>query len=225
MSYLAQYGVHRGNLRGTTFVTNSEPGSTENPPTPGFFSLNGVGNFIIGLIDAGTLPEPDEDWPLVNCVVMSTNSTFTGGANISGQNTFITWNDYDLGDVDNDPAFYLWAGNDGTLNYITSTFSHELVEICTDPNGSGIRLVGCTGPSCQIGDVCNSWCDDVRGVRVQAYWSQLGDRNGTRFGAAGACVLPKFYSVRRTLAGANKNINGRLSAPIPSLNQLITSLF
>src|SRR5262249_24064929 len=37
MSYLAQYGVHRGNVRGTTFANNSEPGT---------FSYQSVSNLI-----------------------------------------------------------------------------------------------------------------------------------------------------------------------------------
>lgn len=73
----------------------------------------------------------------------------------------------------------------------------------------------------QIGDACTSWCDYVRGVKAQSYWvHNLGDPLN------GKCVLPKLYSVRRTLA--SRNIGGRLrslESPIPSLNCLITSLF
>jgi hypothetical protein len=56
-------------------------------------------------------------------------------------------------------------------------------------------------------------CDFVSGVKAQAYWSTL-DGNG---------VLPKMYSVRRTLAG--QNIGGKLPRPMPSANTWITSQF
>jgi len=118
----------------------------------------------------------------------------TGGAvsKVIGQNNSITWNDVELGDVDNDPAYFLWAGNDGTLDFITTILSHELVELASDPNGGdGVRIAGGAsqaGPITQISDVpivCQGWCDRVSGVRAQAYWSIL-DGNG---------VLPTMYSV------------------------------
>jgi hypothetical protein len=221
MTYLAQYGVLRGNVRGTTFAGDSEPGT---------FSFNSVGNFVINLLDNDRLPEPDEDWPIVYAVIMPANSAFAGTSppdtlplapgtvsQVNGQNGSIIWNDYDIGDVDNDPAYFLWTGNDGTLDYITTVLSHELAEIATDPNGSnGVRQVGCSGGSCQIADpgtVCQGWCDYVRGVKAQAYWSIL-DGNG---------VLPKMYSVRRTLVG--KSIGGKIPRPSPSLNAWISAQF
>jgi hypothetical protein len=218
-TYLAQYGVGRANVRGTTFATDSEPG--------GSFSYQAVGKFIRKLLDDDRLPEPDDHWPNVYAVIMPLNSAFQGDSSletvplppgvvsqVNGSNSSIVWNDYDLGDVDNDPAHFLWTGNDGTLDYITTVLSHELVEIASDPNGGdGIRLAGCTGQSCQIADVCQSWCDFVRGVRAQAYWSQLD----------GECVLPKLYSVRRTLNG--KSIGGRIPRPNPSMNAWIASQY
>jgi hypothetical protein len=221
MTYLAQYGVHRGDVRGATFVADSEPGT---------FSFSSVSNFIINLLDNDRLPEPDEGWPIVFAVIMPINSAFQGVSppdtlplpagtvsQVNGQNGFVTWDDYDIGDVDNDPAYFLWTGNNGTLSYITTVLSHELAEIATDPNGgNGIRQAGCTGGSCQIGDVltvCQNWCDVVRGVTAQAYWSQL-DGNG---------VLPTMYSVRRTLVG--KSIGGKIPRPNPSMNAWITAQF
>lgn len=221
MSYLAQYGIHRGNVRGVTMWGDSEPG---------VFSAQSVVSFVNGLIDASRLPEPDEGWPIIYAVIMPANSAFagasppdtlplTGGAvsNINGQNFRFIWSDYDIGDVDNDPAYCLWVGNNGTLDYVTTVLSHELAEIASDPNGGdGIQQVGCSGGSCQIGDVatvCQGWCDYVRGVKAQAYWSQL-DGNG---------VLPTMYSVRRTLFG--KSIGGKIPRPNPSMNAWITSQF
>jgi hypothetical protein len=222
MSYLKQYGVSRGRIRGTTFANDSEPGS---------FAANAIRDFILNLIDNDRLPEPDEDWPIVYAVIMPANSSFQGEkppdpvvpvppgtvSQVLGFNSTVTWSDYDVGDVDNDPAYYFWTGNDGTLDYITTVFSHELVELATDPNGGdGVTQIGCSGGSCQIGDVgtvCQGWCDYVRGVKAQAYWS-IADGNG---------ALPKYYSVRRTLAG--KSIGGKIPRPNASMNSWITAQF
>jgi hypothetical protein len=230
MSYLAQYGVRRGSIWGTKFVTDGDP------PNP--FGYSDIGNFVINQLDVDNLPEPDSDWPIVYAVLLPSNVSFQGDprvdppgtvvSNVLGANSSIIWNDYDLGDVDNDPAYYFWVGNGGNtpiqanVDYITSVLSHELVEICTDPNGGdGIVQVGGASATSQIGDPGTSWCDNVRGVKAQSYWvHNLGDPLN------GQCVLPKFYSVRRTLAG--RNIGGRLGSlqyPIPSLNSLIASLF
>ena len=234
MSYLVQYGVHRGSLWGTLFFTGGDPPTT--------FTLANVGNFLISQLDADNLPEPDSDWPIFYCVVMPTYASFQGVqppdpvlplppgtvSLVVGENSSIIWNDLELGDVDNDPAHYAWVGNDGTVDYITTVLSHELVEACTDPNGgNGIVQVSPPpiGGAAQIGDPCTGFCDFVRGVKVQSYWSQL-DSVKPGLQSRGGCVVPKLYSVRRTLA--DRNINGRISslgAPIPSLNKLITSLF
>ena len=220
MSYLAQYGVRRASIYGTTKVVDSDP------PDP--FATSDIGNFIINEIDNDTLPEPDRDWPIVYAVFMPSNVSFVD-PQVGGANSRIMWRDYDLGDSDKDPAYYFWVGQGewidqpgAPVDYITTALSHELVEICTDPNGGdGIVQIGGKQHLSQVGDVCTTWCDYVRGVKVQSYWvHNLGDpRNGK-------CVLPKYYSVRRTLAG--RNFGGRLRSiqdPIPSLNSLIASLF
>jgi hypothetical protein len=235
MSYLAQYGVRRANLWGTFFATNIDP------PSP--FTYADVGTFIRNQLDGDNLPEPDSNWPLVYGVIMPSYSTFQGDPRVDkpfplpqgtlsgvlGANNYIIWSDYDIGDVDNDPAHYFWVGNTGptatqaNIDAITEVLSHELVETCTDPNnGDGLIQIGAGSAASQIGDKpCNTWCDRVRGVLAQSYWvHNLGDPLN------GQCVLPKMYSVRRTLAG--RNIGGSLRSiqgPIASLNRLITSLF
>ncbi|MFE3572564.1 hypothetical protein ACFXON_24460, partial [Bacillus subtilis] len=90
------------------------------------------------------------------------------------------------------------------------------VEIATDPNG-GDGVVQVSPPVAastnQIGDVGTAWCDYVpNSGRCQSYWSI----------ADSALVLPKMYSVRRTLAG--KNIGGKLPHT-PSTKAWIASQF
>jgi hypothetical protein len=209
MSYLAQYGVHRGDVHGTTYVVDREPGLA--------FTDADVGTLVTDLLGDDQLPEPDDNWPNIYAVILPANSAYAGLApydkvvpvpagkvsTIWGINSRVTWSDTDLPfDSDNDPAYYLWVGNDGTLDYIVSAFSHELVEIATDPSGGdGVVKVGplpLDPPGNQIGDVGTAWCDYVPGGRAQSYWS-IADN---------ALVLPTMYSVRRTLAG--KSIGGKI---------------
>jgi hypothetical protein len=88
LSKLTQYGCSgTGRLRGTTFVTDTDP------PNP--FNDASVQNFVIGLIDNETLPEPDEDWDLFVCVFMPTYANY-GPGGVSGAHSSVVWSDYDL---------------------------------------------------------------------------------------------------------------------------------
>ncbi|HEV2954441.1 MAG TPA: hypothetical protein VG015_10135 [Candidatus Dormibacteraeota bacterium] len=175
MSRLTQYGCNAtGRIRGVTFVTNSDP--------PKLFKDADVSTFVIGLIDNETLPEPDADWDMFVAVFMPTYSQYgPGGA--AGAHGSVLWSDYDLFDVDNDRARFAWIGNPGNIDSITTTFSHELVEACTDPDpftSPAWRQTPCSNPTlCEIGDVCRSTAR-VNGVQVQAYWSVQDN----------SCVIP-----------------------------------
>jgi hypothetical protein len=78
--------------------------------------------------------------------------------------------DYDF------PADYstAWGGyvlNDGTLDTITTSLSHEIVEACTDTEDDGWTITGRSPPSAEICDVCENTVARVNGVMVQGYWS------------------------------------------------------
>ena len=173
MSSLSQYGVGHGTKLASVVI------STSNPPNP--FTDTDVANFITGLLNANTLQEPDENSQILYCVVMpvGVNSTTT---NFIGEHTFFTYKDEeDSTRFDN--AHFAWITNSGSLDDLTTIFSHELVESCTDPEGTGI--LGVTGTCsqqgwCEIGDVRNSR-GVVNGVTVQSYWSQQDK----------ACIVPK----------------------------------
>src|SRR5439155_21611774 len=144
------------------------------------FTDANVANLITSCIEAGQLPEPDDDNMILYCVIMpvgvnNTNSGFVG------EHSFFTYSDYDFPfDFDNDNAHFAWVTNNGTLNSVTRIFSHELVESATDPEGSAILgTAGTCSQSgwCEIGDVCSTTAV-LDGVTVQSYWSQ-GD---------GACI-------------------------------------
>jgi hypothetical protein len=177
LTALRQYrNISPATLRGTTLAAGSDP------PNP--FQDSDVSGLINGLIQAGTIPEPDEAPGIFYCVILPPGVSSAGGAFI-GEHTFFTFTEFDFPfDFDNDNAHFAWITNDGTLDSITTIFSHELVEACTDPEGSAV--LGTAGTCsqtgwCEIGDVCNS-TGRVNGVQVQSYWSQRG----------GVCIVPKF---------------------------------
>jgi hypothetical protein len=83
-------------------------------------------------------------------------------------------------------AYYAWISDDGnglaeaSSNGVVNTFSHELAEACSDPQGNAIIVNG----NQEIGDICNSEYAIVQmnGVtcNVQCYWSA----------ADNACIIP-----------------------------------
>ncbi len=167
MSGLSQYRcIKNASYRGNTVVTSS------NPPNP--FSDTDVGNFITTLIGNGTLPEPDEDNQILYCVIMpvGVNNTSSG---FVGEHSYFTYTDVDPGSgTQNIRAHFAWVTNNGTLDSVTRIFSHELVESCTDPEGTAILGVSGTCSQsgwCEIGDVCSSTAR-LNGTLVQSYWSQ-----------------------------------------------------
>ena len=173
MSSLSQYGIGHGSKLASVVI------STSNPPNP--FTDTDVANFIAGLLNTDSLQEPDENSQILYCVVMPVGVNSVT-ANFIGEHTFFTYKDEeDPTRFDN--AHFAWITNSGSLDDLTTIFSHELVESCTDPEGTGILGVAGTCSQqgwCEIGDVCTSR-GMVNGVTVQSYWSQKDK----------ACIVPK----------------------------------
>ena len=71
-------------------------------------------------LDDDRLPEPDSDSPLVYSIIVPPGAS-TSDPNL-GENGTFEWDDFDLGDVDNDPSNYLWVGFDGTLDFLIAEF-------------------------------------------------------------------------------------------------------
>jgi hypothetical protein len=178
MSALAQYrGIEKGRYRGKVVVTSSDP------PNP--FSDQDIRNLVINLINNRTVPKPSEDSQILYCVVVpvGVNNSASG---FIGEHTTLTYNDAGTNTI----GHFAWVTNNGTLDYVTKIFSHELVESCTDPEGSAI--LGVTGTCsqsgwCEIGDVCNS-AGRLDGVLVQSYWSQSDH----------ACIVPQALQIPQT---------------------------
>lgn len=188
MSALGQYGVGSAQLRSSIVVTSPQP------PNP--FSDSDVGNLVWDLIDQGTFPEPDDDGGRILYAVIMPPGVNSSTSGINGEHT--TAGDYDF-PFDWDTAWVAWVMNDGTLNTVTSVFSHELVEACTDPEGDGwqVNPVNSTNWN-EIADVCRSTAF-LNGVQVQSYWSQRDQ----------ACIIPTGTLPAGGVAGVPKLIQSR----------------
>jgi hypothetical protein len=167
MSRLQQYRIAgNGTLIGTTLVTTSDP--------PQNFSDQNVANLVTSLIGSAGFPDFRTDDQLLYCVIMPKGIT-PGGKSFIGEHFGFTFK--------GNSGQIAWVTNDGTLGYLTSIFSHELVEACTDPQGTAWQGVAGTCNQtgwCEIADVCTS-TDTVGGVLVQSYWSNQDN----------SCIIPK----------------------------------
>jgi hypothetical protein len=177
MDGLAQYhGIGPATITGQRVVSSSDP-----PPA---FADSDIAGLIFELIEAGTIPDPADDPRLIYFVFLPAGVRSVRDG-VIGEHSYFAYLDLDavpagsgfpLGN-----AHYAWVGNDGTLDSVTTVFSHELVESTTDPEGDGITGAEGTceeGAWCEIGDVCNR-TEVLDGVRVQSYWSQ----------SDGACIV------------------------------------
>jgi hypothetical protein len=175
-----QYGITNA------YVDRVLTHATDDPPNP--FQNQDAGNFIAGLIENGTFPEPDDDYRAALYVVFLPQQVGPPGMqqtlrlppNLGGLHSFSTYSDADLLDFDNDRFYWAWVFNNGVRANISSLFSHELVEALTDPSGDAIQIKPRSDTNWnEIGDVCSStWV--LNGVTVQSYWSKIDN----------ACVVP-----------------------------------
>jgi hypothetical protein len=200
---LRQYGIRRCNFGGSMVVTNPGPPATYND--------DDVRSLIWNLIDANTFPEPDEPGGRNIYMVFMPPGTTYGPGGIRGKH--LVASDLDL-PADIDHAWVGFVVASASLPVITSAFSHELAEMCTDPESDAWVVSG----NQEIGDVCNIVDGPLNGVNVESYWSA----------ADNACLIPTAYSVRRALLWAGRSLNGKglrsLQNPILSLNQFVVAL-
>lgn len=185
---VSQYGATSAQMGG---IFISTPGN--NPPVN--FTTNDVANLITNAIEGGALPEPDEETrDVLHCVFLPPGTN--PPPNVGGLHTYASYSDFDFPfDIDiNDRSHMAWVGF-GSRAFISSVFSHELVEALTDPEGNGIQ-VNPTNPNNwnEIGDVCST-TGLVNGVTVQSYWSQVDK----------ACVIPANLVLSMQITCIHKN--------------------
>ncbi len=207
---LAQYGFQDAAVRGSTIVTSPAP--------PVNYSTDDPMNLVWSLIDDGKFPEPDDTGGRILYIVFmppGTNPPAIPNANppANALGAHSDPSDYDFpADVER-----AWAGfvSYGTLDYMTTVFSHEFVESVTDPepNGGPAWLMSRSiGGGNEIGDACNNTIDYLNGVMVQAYWSQRQR----------ACVIPQARGTLAVLTSLEQGVKvqgGGTGEAVVSLNQ------
>jgi hypothetical protein len=225
MSGLRQYGVKRCSFGSELILSNPPP-----PLLPQLFTEeHDINRAVSSLIENGSFPEPDEPRGRnLYVVVMPPNAqreplqTSLGKQVPRGAHTW--FNSGTLIDVDN--SWVAWVGGNNpqalftfTVDTLTSTFCHELAEMCTDPEDQGWFVTGGSNDTKEIGDICNLQDKKANGINFESYWSAYD----------GVCLIPMAWSLRRTLAGAGVKLNGqglvaRIGTPIPSANKWIVNL-
>lgn len=205
MSGLRQYGIRRCNFGGAIVVTSPAP--------PGTYNDSNVEDLIWALIDDNRFPEPDASGGrILYMVFMPPGSTY-GPGGIRGKH--VVASDYDF-PFDLDHAWVGFVVFNANLNTVLSACTHELAEMCTDPESDAWQIPG--NPSQEIGDVCNAVDGTLNGVSVESYWSATDN----------ACLIPTAYSLRRSLQWSGHKLGGNglssIQKPIPSLNKLVVAL-
>jgi hypothetical protein len=167
---------------GSASVKNVVSTNTPNAPvSPATFNKASVTTLLTSLLNAGTLPGPKSTTVGTNLyVVLPPSIAIFGPGGVNGFHAFFDWTN--PATSSNERVYYAVVLNNGTLDFITTVLSHELVEAYTDPEGTFIQVAPANPNSWnEVGDVCQSSAY-LDGVLVQSYWSQ--DLN--------ACVIP-FY--------------------------------
>ncbi len=168
--YVGRLALYRNSIgqgfRADTFtITDSSPGS--------IFSIVDVDNLLQSELANGNIPnEPANDPIYLYFVVPQPGSISVESL---GAHSFDTFNDTD--DNLSSTFYYAWTPDDGTLDTVSSSLSHQLVDSITDPEGTAIQ-VNPTNP--------NSWNEiadngasvflyRLSGIQVQSYWSTADD--------------------------------------------------
>ncbi len=163
LSELTQYGFSSISLLDPLVVT--QPG----PSTP-TFSFDNVGNMVWDLIDGGSFPEPDEDGGNIIYMVFAPPGAVYDDAKAAGAHSGRK-DKQDLLEPDTERAWIGWVDY-GTLDQMTFTFSHELIEAITDPEpNTGWHIDGVPSTLEEIGDVGGGMNWMVGGYKVQGYYS------------------------------------------------------
>ena len=173
-SELVQYGIAKPTWRGAKIVTEPKPPAAFNSNE----DVQAVPDLIVDLIEDDVFPDPDDE-KIAFVVFMAKGFTQSIGANGSHTKDY----DYEF-PWDKDWFWVAWVrffgnpgapGGDEDPESAIRTFSHELVEVLSDPELDGWYAgepsngeIGDAGATPGSGQKQTAW---VNGAQVQAYWS------------------------------------------------------
>jgi hypothetical protein len=148
---------------------------------PANFPDSSVSGLLTTLFAGNLVPLPDSENLIDQFYVVLMPSTATSGTvGAGGLHTFFNWTNPATNKSTN--VRFAWTLNNSSIDFVTSVFSHELVEAYTDPEGTFIQIQPANPSSWnEIGDICASVAY-VDGIAVQSYWSQKDQ----------ACVIPYY---------------------------------
>jgi hypothetical protein len=149
------------------------------PPSPKYTGSD-VEKMVWGAIDSA-FPEPDEDGGRNIYMVFPHPGTNydNPGLDAAGAHSDPSENDFLF--LDADYAWVGWADYSPTIDGITSVFTHELVEMISDPEPHKTAwTTNQPGPENEIADVCLGRYGPAGGYEVSAYFSAR----------LGQCVVP-----------------------------------
>jgi hypothetical protein len=158
-----------------------DPATIVIQPGPAFptYSSSSVREMVWNLIDDGRFPEPQDDNGRIIYMVFAPPGTTWDNSGHPGAHS-------QAKDIDFPFVEYAWVAwvNYGTIDDITATFTHELVETISDPEkpGQGWTVDNAPDEENEIADVCNGQTGMVGDITAAAYYS---DR-------LKACVVPSF---------------------------------
>jgi hypothetical protein len=168
---LDQYWISPPTFRGSLIITDPQPPA-------GYTSADSMDR-LWDLIEGGAFPEPDDDSGRIGYFVF-----YPQGTNYQGPGSGIHSKAGHF-----DPPFDIDYAFVATIPYgdvptTTATFSHELVEMLTDPEDTGFYCDAIGHDGGEIGDLCqpngNQETAYVDGVQVVAYWSNRDN----------CCIIP-----------------------------------
>lgn len=181
LSEMVQYGFHSLTVKQPVLKAESNP--------PASHSANNAGEIVWDLIDDGVFPEPDEAGGANIYIVFYPPGTAVSDVTACGwHNTY--YSDFDAFDLDSAWVgavdFPTGTGKTSVLDNIIKVFTHELIEIISDPvpdddSDDGWVMDRTINGGLEIGDACNNTADFVNGFLVNAYWSEQHK----------ACIIPK----------------------------------
>jgi hypothetical protein len=167
-----------GNFGSVAWKTFYMQSATE-PPAK--FPDTSVSSLLTTLFAGNLVPLPDSENQIDQFYVVFMPSTATSGTlNTNGKHKFYSWTNPATNKTTK--VRYAWLLNGSSIDFITTVFSHELVEAYTDPEGTYIQIQpGNPTNWNEVGDICQS-VGYVDGIAVQSYWSEKDQ----------ACVIPYY---------------------------------
>src|SRR4029079_5476651 len=96
-------------------------------------------------------------------------------------------------------VWYGYVCTDPSFEEMMRRCSHEISEMCSDPEDDAWKAYKAGHGLDEIGDICQEQDGRTNGVWVESYWSNREQ----------ACIIPTAWSIRHSLAWSSRALNGK----------------